>query len=256
MRTHTLAFVAAIALFLVVAGCEEERVYPLPAPSIDHPAPWDPDTPYDPGVDPVDLATEITNPLFPGPQGARWVYEGETDEGLEHIEVYVEEETREVWGATATVIRDTVELEGEVIEDTWDWFAQDADGNVWYLGEDTYEYENGEVVCSCGAWEAGVDSALPGIVMLDDPGVGDAYRQEYYPGEAEDLAEVVQVGVTVTVAAGTFTGCVRTREVTPLERDVQEFKTACPGIGVVLEEVPEDGERVELIEYEGLTPEE
>jgi hypothetical protein len=252
-RSSIIALGVAVAIFSVGVGCgEEEFVATLPAASPDHPAPWDPDTPYEPGVDPTALQTAITNPLFPAPVGGSWTYEGRTDEGTERISVSVLEETRDVWGATATVIRDTVFLDGQMIEDTWDWYAQDASGNVWYLGEDTTEYENGEPVCDCGAWEAGVDGALPGIFMLAEPRVGVAYRQEYYEGEAEDLAEVVEVGLTITVAAGTFEGCIKTRDLSAIDLSVEEFKYTCPGVGFVLEEVPEDDERIELIEYSGL----
>ena len=108
-------------------------------------------------------------------------------------------------GVSTTVVRDTVTIDGALVEDTYDWYAQDQEGNVWYFGEETAEYEDGEIVSTAGAWEAGVDGALPGIVMEADPTVGDSYRQEYYPGEAEDMAEVVQTGVSEEVAFG----CIR-----------------------------------------------
>lgn len=93
---------------------------------------------------------------------------------------------------------------------------------------------------------------MPGYTMLANPAVGESYRQEYLAGEAEDLAEVVELDVSVTVPAGSFTGCVKTREVSVIDRSYEEFKYACPGIGVALEE--EEDTRVELIEYTGLTP--
>ena len=114
-------------------------------------------------------------------------------------------------GISATVVRDTVYVDGELVEDTYDWFAQDNDGNVWYLGEDTHEYEDGVAVNAEGAWEAGVDGALPGIVMPADPAVGDAYRQEYYAGEAEDMGEVLEVGVARSIALGDYDDVVVTR---------------------------------------------
>src|SRR5688572_14677318 len=153
-----------------------ESVEPLPTSNGRGPAPFDPGEMYAPDVVAAQLSPEITNALFPAPVGARWIYEAETDEGLERIEVTVPGDTRGVWGATARVVRDTVYRDGEMIEDTWDWYGQDDDGHVWYLGEDTFEYENGMVVCSCGAWESGVDGALPGVNMLAQPAVGDVYR--------------------------------------------------------------------------------
>jgi hypothetical protein len=136
--------------------------------------------------------------------------------------------------------------EGEVIEDTRDWFAQDRDGNVWYMGEDTAEYENGEVVSTAGSWEAGVDGAQPGIIMWAEiPDPGTQYRQEYYACEAEDFGEIVATNRSVTVPAGTFDGCLRTRDYTPLEPDLNENKTYCPGVGLVLVEDATAGERAE-----------
>jgi hypothetical protein len=218
----------------------------------DLPANLDPDAAYTVSITGADLQADITNAYFPAPVGATWTYQGDTDEGTERIDVEVLAGTQNVWGSTATVIRDTVYLNGDIIEDTWDWYGQDGGGNVWYLGEDTFEYENGVIVSTAGAWESGVNGALPGYIMLASPQVGDAYRQEYLVAEAEDVAEIVALNVTVNVAAGMFTGCVKIREVSIIDRSYEEFKYSCPGIGVVLEEA--DDERIELIAYTGLTP--
>lgn len=223
----------------------------------DLPANFDPDAPYTVDITGADLSATINNTFFPAPVGATWQYQADTDEGLEQIDVVVLASTdpmgnKMVMGFEARVIRDTVTLNGDVIEDTWDWYGQDAGDNVWYIGEDTAEFEDGEFVCNCGAWEWGINNALPGYLMLADPQVGDAYRQEYLVGEAEDIAEIVERDVTVNVAAGMFTGCIKTRDMSVIDRSYEEFKYYCPGIGIVLEE--EDDERVELISYSGLTP--
>jgi hypothetical protein len=239
-----------IILALGAPACGSDGPEPLPVSNGEGPAPFDPDQVYEPDVTAAGLAVEIANPLFPAPVSARWVYQADTDEGLERIDVSVEAETHDVWGTTARVVRDTVFLEGEMIEDTRDWYAQDAAGNVWYLGEDTYEYEFGEVVCSCGAWTSGVDGALPGVVMLAQPKVGDVYRQEYLVGEAEDVAEVVATGASVTVPAGSFGGCLETRDRSAIDPELDEYKYYCPGVGLVL--VEEGDVRVELTEYSGL----
>jgi hypothetical protein len=148
------------------------------------------------------------------------------------------------------VVPAPVTVDGELVEDTYDWYAQDVDGNVWYMGEETAEYENGEVVSTAGAWEAGVDGALPGIVMLSEPEAGDAYRQEYYPGEAEDMAEVARLGVSEEIAGETLEDLVVIEEWTPLEPEVIEEKSYASGVGVVLEEVVEGGSgRIELVSY-------
>jgi len=202
---------------------------------------------YAPVIDSAAFVEAIDNPYLPLKPGARWVYEGVEDGETERIEVVVTDERREVMGISATVVRDTVFADDELIEDTLDWFAQDRDGNVWYLGEDSKEFEDGEVVSTQGSWEAGVDGALPGILMLAQPEVGDAYRQEYYEGEAEDLGEVVEIGASETTPAGDFDDIVVIREWNPLEPEVVEDKYHAPGVGVVLESVVEGGDgRVEL----------
>lgn len=209
---------------------------------------------YDPVLDPADFVAEVDNPYFPLPAGSTRTYEGTDEDGaVEEVEVEVLEETRDVLGIAATVVRDTVTVDGELVEDTYDWFAQDVDGNVWYLGEDVRDYEDGEVVSTDGSFEAGVDDARPGIVMPADPQVGDAYRQEYDPGNAEDVAEVVAVGESVTIGLGTFEDVLVTEDWNPLEPEVLERKSYAPGIGVVYEEKVQGGAgEVELIASTGL----
>ena len=207
---------------------------------------------YDP-VLPTAWADAVTNTFFPLPVGATWSYEGETDEGTETILIEILDETRLVNGVEATVFRDRVYLDGVLVEDTRDWFAQDADGNVWYLGEESYEMDGNDTLNADGSWEWGVDGALPGIIMWADPTahVGVDYRQEFYEGEAEDWGRVVETGVTVTVPAGTFTGCIKTDDWNALEggrAQSLENKYYCPGVGTVLEE--EEDTEIELVEYE------
>ena len=205
---------------------------------------------YAPDLDPADFVASVDNPYFPLVPGTKWVYEGEDDDETERVEVEVLEETRDIQGITATIVRDTVYVDGEIAEDTYDWFAQDKDGNVWYFGEDTHEYEDGKAVNADGAWEYGKDGALPGIVMLADPAVGDAYRQEYYEGEAEDMGEVLEVGVTTEIELGSYEDVLVTEDWNPLEPDVVEEKSYAPGIGLIREEKTVGGEGViELIEF-------
>jgi hypothetical protein len=147
-------------------------------------------------------------------------------------------------------VRDTVTVDGELVEDTYDWYGQDEAGNVWYLGEDTAEYENGQVVSTAGAWESGVDGALPGIAMEASPQVGDSYRQEYYQGEAEDMAEVVRVGATEELAGGSIDDLTVIKEWTPLSPEIVEEKYYAPAVGLVLETTVTGGSgRIELITF-------
>ena len=203
---------------------------------------------YAPTIEPESFTDVVDNPFLPLRPGARWEYEARVEDGLERVVVEVTGQTREVMGVTCVVVRDTVTLDGEVIEDTYDWFAQHDDGAVWYFGEDTTEYEDGQVSSTEGAWEAGVDGAQPGVVMPAEPKVGDSYRQEYYQGEAEDMAEVLSLTEAVTVPAGTYQNVLMTEDVNPLEPDVVEHKYYASGIGLVLTVQVEGGsDREELV---------
>ena len=191
---------------------------------------------YAPELDPADFVAVVDNPYLPFVAGSHWTYEETNNEGqTEDIEIVVLDETREIAGITATVVRDTVTIDGVLVEDTHDFYAQDVDGNVWYLGEEVDNYENGELVDHDGSFEVGVDGAYAGIVMEADPQAGDAYRQEYYPGEAEDMGEVLRTGEMVSVPGGDFTDVVVTRDWNPLEPDIIEEKYFAPGVGQVRE---------------------
>lgn len=200
----------------------------------------------------VAFSGTVDNPYFPLVPGSRWVYEGVDEDEVERIEVVVTADDKRVLGFDTVVVRDTVSVDGEVIEDTFDWYLQDPDGNVWYVGEDSTEYEDGAVVGTAGSWEAGVDGAEPGIIMYADPAaaIGTAYYQEYYVGEAEDQARVLRVEASVTVAAGTFEDVIVIEEWNPFEKGVVEEKYYAAGVGVILEQKVKGGsERVELIEF-------
>ena len=188
---------------------------------------------YQAALDPADFVARIDNPLLPFLPGSRWLYE--SSDGVERIEVEVLSETRDVLGIQATIVRDRVWEDGELVEDTYDWYAQDRDGNVWYLGEDSTEFEDGEPVSTAGSWEAGVDGTQAGVIMWADPTVGQAYRQEYYAGQAEDLAQVLALDGSETLQSGAYNDLVVIREWSPLEPEVIENKYFAPGVGVVLE---------------------
>ena len=203
---------------------------------------------YDPDI-PTEWAAAVTNEWFPLTPGTTYEFEGDTDAGLETIVVEVLAETKVIQGVTATVVRDRVYLDDELIEDTFDWYAQDAAGNVWYLGEATQEYENGIPGSTEGSWEWGVEGALPGVVMWADPSayLGESYRQEYAKDVAEDWGKVVALDQNVDVPYGSFTGCVETEDWNGLESGPHEHKFYCSGLGVTLE-VEGGGARVELID--------
>ncbi|MDQ4026469.1 MAG: hypothetical protein M3214_00240 [Actinomycetota bacterium] len=236
MRTVTLS---GLLIGVVLIGCGAD-------PVIDPGDGGD----YEVQVKPADFVATIDNPWLPFRPGSRWTYAGREGDRKERIEVLVTDDTRKVMGITATVVREREWLDGRLVEDTFDWYAQDHDGNVWYLGEDTREFTEGGGVSTAGAWEAGVDEALPGIIMLADPRVGEAYRQEYLPGEAEDMAEVIRRGASVSVPFGSFDRVLVTKEWTPLEPSVVEQKYYDRGVGLILEETVRGGSaRTELVDY-------
>ena len=149
---------------------------------------------YDPAIDPADFTHVITNKYYTLTPGMKATYKKKTPKGTTRIEIEVTGETKEVLGVTTIVVRDREWLNGQLTEETRDWVAQDKDGNVWHFGEAVDNYQNGRLVNHEGSWEAGLDGAKPGIVMLNNPRTGDTYHQEYYPGRAEDMGTVVAVG--------------------------------------------------------------
>jgi hypothetical protein len=205
-------------------------------------------------LDPADFTVDVTNPYWPLHPGARWVYESvDADGTAQHVEVTVLDETYEVAaGIAARVVHDVVMQDGALLEDTRDYYAQDADGNVWYVGEQTTEYPPGEPQSTEGSWEAGVDGAQAGVAVPADPRPGLAYRQEYLKGEAEDRAVVLSTDEMVQTPTGTYTGALLTRETTPLEPDGAELKFYVAGVGQVLTLQTSGGsEREALTEVSG-----
>jgi hypothetical protein len=197
-------------------------------------------------LDAADFVERIDNPYWPMAPGTRWVYR----ENGARVVVTVTAEKKEILGIQATVVHDVVSEDGELVEDTKDWYAQDKDGNVWYLGEDTREYENGQVKSTEGSWEAGVDGAEAGILLPGKPEVGMRYRQEYYEGEAEDRGEILSRDETAEVPFGSFDEVLKTKDTTPLEPDVIEHKFYAKDVGPVLAvAVSGGGGREELLTF-------
>ena len=187
-------------------------------------------------LDPANFSADITHPYWPMKPGTRWTYR-EVDEKGRSQEVVVVATTatkKLANGVTARVVRDTARVSGHIVEDTTDWYAQDAAGNVWYMGEGTAEFENGKVVSRAGSFEAGVGGALPGIIMPAKPEIGQHYRQEYFKGEAEDNGDVLALQQLVEVPTGRYKEAVLTRDTSPLEPTVAEYKVYAPGVGLVL----------------------
>ncbi len=190
---------------------------------------------YDPQL-PTVWASAVTNPYFPLVPGTVLQYAGQTPDGLETIRTTVMAAPRTVNGVPALEVHDEVFLDGNLIEDTYDWYAQDTVGNVWYLGEDSKEILNGQVIGTTGSWEWAVNGALPGIQMWADPRahVSEKYRQEYSKGVAEDFGKVLRLSQSITVPAGSYTGCIVTEDLNALKPSAPiEEKSYCPQVGLV-----------------------
>ena len=222
--SHSLSTLAVATSMLLVAACADSPSSVSSVSSV--PSVIDPGDggSYSPSLDPADF--------------------------VDVIDITVTGERKTVLGISAFVIRDTVTIGGALVEDTYDWFAQDSAGNVWYLGEDVKDYADGKVVSTAGSWEAGVNGALPGIVMPAVPATGDVCRQEFLSGEAEDMMEIIKVGASLAVRAGSFDDVVQTRDWTPLDPDTIEERAYARGVGKIREAKTAGGNGfAELVEF-------
>jgi hypothetical protein len=200
--------------------------------------------PYDPAIDPANFSTDITNPLLPMLPGTVFTYS--VPNGTNIVEVT--SQTRTILGVPCVVVHDTVAVGGKVRENTYDYFAQDKVGNVWYFGEATTQLDkNGLVTGVVGSWLGGVNGAKPGIVMKARLKIGDAYRQEFLLGTAEDFAMVVAKNQKVSVPYGMFVNARKTEETSGLEPGAKENKFYVAGVGNVLVVDLVSGERDELL---------
>jgi hypothetical protein len=191
---------------------------------------------------PVDFATRIDNPWYPLEPGTTLVYRGAKDGQAARDVLTVTHQTAVIDGVRCTVVRDRLYLGGRLFERTTDWYAQDKRGNVWYFGEATAELDrSGRVTSTEGSFRAGRDGAQAGLFMPANPKVGDAFRQEYYKGHAEDHFQVLSLRATVTVPYLSSTRALLTKEQTPLEPGVVDHKYYVRGVGTVLEETVKGG---------------
>lgn len=194
------------------------------------------------GTDPADFQLAITNPLFPISITGPKLFTGtetdaDTGEVIEtRLESRVIEQTETLLGVRLTVLEEKAYADGELIEMALDYFAQHRDGSVYYFGERVDNYEDGELRDHAGQWLSGEGANAPGIIMPANPIVGTTYQSEDAPGVAEDMYTVVSLGEHVETPAGSWDGCMKTKDFTPLEPGVTEFKYYCPGVGLVREE--------------------
>jgi hypothetical protein len=194
--------------------------------------------PYHPSIDPANFVKKIDNRYFPLIPGTAFHYKGVHENGKtpQADDEFVTHQTKQILGVTCTVVRDVVSSHGKPIEKTFDWYAQDKAGNVWYMGEDTRELVHGKFVKMSDSWQGGVNGAEPGIIMPGHPRPGDAYRQEYYPGHALDQARVLGQGGPQTVPYGSYKHTLLTVETSPkIDPGVAERKYYVAGVGDIRE---------------------
>ncbi len=234
-RSITSVVLAGSILGLVLAGCGSNGGSDSPSGAATVPASSKLPVGGEPAnLNPAEFTTKIDNPYWPLAPGSRWVYR-EVENGLDQrVVVTVTNRTKVVDGVTSRVVHDVVSAHGQPIEKTYDWYAQDSSsGNVWYMGEDTKEYDHGKVVSTAGSWEAGVGGAEAGVIMPGEPAVGQTYRQEYDKGNAEDKASVTSIDAKATVPFGSFDHVLQTRDVNPLEKNFVERKSYARGVGAI-----------------------
>jgi len=211
-----------------------------PAAASSKPREWAPE------IDPLNFVSTVDNPYFPLVPGRKYRYADALSE--ETLLIAMTMRGRLVMGVRTTVVVETVKDRGETRKISESWYAQDREGNVWHFGEKTEEYEKGLPVSTDGSWEAGVDGAVPGIVMKARPVPGATYFQELAPGVAEDIARVESVTGSEVTPSGTYSGVIKTREWSPLESGSIEFKCYAPGVGLILGE--KGRRRMELVAIE------
>lgn len=187
---------------------------------------------YAPRINPKNFQAGVDHPFFPLVPGTRYLYRETAHGDTTMNEITVTDETKTIMGVPCVVVHD-VEREGDrIVEETRDWYAQDRNGDVWYMGEDTKAFLPGGRTSTAGSWQAGVDGAMPGIMMKAEPVPGEPYRQEYHRGHAEDMGQVVAMDDFITVPYGSFGGCVRTHDWSPLESG-SENKWYAKDVGLI-----------------------
>ncbi|HLF75025.1 MAG TPA: hypothetical protein VI524_11800 [Anaerolineales bacterium] len=253
MKRRIWSICVYFSSLILAVGCTAIGRSPAVTPSQGAPAA----EAYTVDLAPADFVDAVDNPYFPLIPGTKWEYEIRLGGVvIEKDTVEVLKENREVRGIQATAVRDIVSIGDQLVEDTYDWFAQDKDGNVWYVGESVDNYVGGVLVNHRGSWEWGVDGALAGVIMWADPSahLNEEYYQEYYVGRAEDMGQVLSVSESVTVPFGSFENVVQTFDFSPLEPHVKEHKFYAAGIGLIKEIDLNMGEEVLLIKFTPPSP--
>lgn len=246
-RKHAsrLGMASLIALTLAAAVATGAGSSPAASPP---PPTWALHGAYSPTIDPANFVARIDNRYFPLEPGTAFHYQGFSGQTPQTDDMVVTHRTKQILGITCTVVRDTVSEHGKPVERTFDWYAQDKQGNVWYMGENSLELKNGRFVRAPDSWQSGVHGAKPGIIMRGNPQPGDVYRQEYYPpGGALDQARVLGANAPLMVPSGTYERALVTVEWSPVEPQLEK-KWYAAGTGEIQEQVIQGAhERFQLV---------
>ena len=237
-----MKFRTAILLLwiLVLAACTSKEG-PSPARQ--------PDQTYQPDIRIADFpeSTTFTHPYFPYQQGSTYIYGGQSDEGTVRIELERTAVTRIIMGIICSGIQDKTWIAGQLLEESLDWYAQDKEGNIWFMGQELTNYNSdGIIINHNGSWEAGVHGVKPGIVMPAHPQPGLVYREEYFFNVAEDQAEIIAIDMTIAIPLGTFENCLKIKGWTELDQEVLEYKYYAPGKGIIQELSVKENEEIVL----------
>ncbi len=237
VNARFLSVTATAALLISLGGAATGAADPAAAPRDRCTLPGPYELPHGSrrvDLDPDDFTARIDNPYWPMVPGTRWIYREHEDGERVRIEVTVLARTRTVRGIEARVVHDVATQNGELVEDTHDWYAQDSGGSIWYLGEHTTAYEDGEPPSTAGSWEYGVDGAQAGVAVPASPTPGCSYRQEFYAGQAEDRGRVLSVHDDLQIRGTRHRNVLSTSDWTPVEPYVLEHKFYARGVGPVL----------------------
>jgi hypothetical protein len=235
LRSSAAVGIAVSALVGVLAPADASSASAPPPPR------WVLHGKYAPTIDPASFVAKVNNRYFPLKPGTAFHFRGVRDSTAQTDDMVVTHQVKRVLGVRCTVVRDTVSAHGGPVERTFDWYAQDTQGHVWYMGEDSLELKNGRFVRASDSWQAGGKGAKPGLIKRGTPRAGAVYRQEYYPpGGALDQARVLGLSDSIRVSAGTFRRPLVTIEWSPVEPQLEK-KYYVAGIGEVMEKVVAGG---------------
>ncbi|HUU05439.1 MAG TPA: hypothetical protein VMZ49_06110 [Patescibacteria group bacterium] len=206
-------------------------------------------TGYNPHIIPLEFVQGVDNPYFPLHPGQTRNYMVTSGESAAEMTVTATANNKLIMGVLCQGVQERLVADMRLFEDTWRWYAQDLHGNVWYFARETRKYDY-DVVTEDWSWQAGINGAKPGMVMVGRPAdyLNKEYREEYVAGLEEDKVQVLSLNETVTVPYGTFSGCLKVKVYSDIDAGRIEYRYYAPGIGLVLSEtMSEGGQRVELV---------